>query len=148
MEQSEELTSYVKAAFPDVRAAQYQAVAGCFSALGATIRAVLALDAGSAQSGREALDKAIEALGKATEVTHKLGADPEAASSPEAQAFKVPPAEFWEQEECEQLLAELGELQNEEVVAWYERTRARRACVVSQRLRNDLYDAIRARYSR
>jgi hypothetical protein len=96
--------------------------------------------------GKKALEMAFEAARGATTATLQLEDVPEAASSEAAKAFKETPAQFTELEDQRRLLAELEALTDlSDLNTWYADTKARRDRIVTQKLRNELLDAIRAK---
>ena len=126
--------------------AQYDAVVAALDAVRLVINAIL--DGGGAKEveARRALEMTFSALAKGTEITNKLEDSPEAATSPEAEKFKTPPAQFHEQDVVAKLLGELEALGTLDALnAWYGQTKAERDRVVTQSFRNSLMDSIRAK---
>lgn len=137
----------IKSAFPSVTTqAQFDVVVTALEATKTTLNAIFLRDKAKAADGRKAIEQALEAAERVTDITSKLGQVPEAATSKEAEAFKKPPAQFHEQEILSELLAQLTEIKNkDELNAWYHSNRARIDEVVTQKNRNLLLDAIRGK---
>ena len=91
---------------------------------------------------RPLIDKTLDLPILASSIGSKLEGEPEAATSEAAQSFK---SEAFEEVQIQHgLLAELEELaSSSELAQWYSNSRADRDKVVSQSLRDELYDAIR-----
>jgi hypothetical protein len=124
--------------------AQLDAFLASLEALKVTVNAIHSGDKDAEAKGREALSKALDAVSKATQITEKLREVPEAATSKESEAFKVPPKEFEESDIYRGLLSELEDIRRLDVLnAWYQANRQRIDQVVSQNLRDALFDAIR-----
>ncbi len=125
---------------------QFSAFRGAFDAFEAVVNTIFNVDQDREVEARKLLDQAFLACKQATEISRKLEAVPEAATSKEAEEFKRPPTEFQEYDVQQQLLGELAKAQSlDELKQWYEESKLRRASVKSQSLRDILYDAIRAR---
>lgn len=141
------MTDFLRQQLPRVRTqAQFDAAAGAFEAARLMLNAIVDGDKEREAESRKVFEVALEAVGKASRLADQLEAEPEAASSPAAEAFKRPPAQFEERELQTQLLGELGAITDADALgAWYEKTKALRDRVVSQGLRNELLDAVRAK---
>lgn len=136
-----------KSQMPGIRSqAQYDAAVGALEAARLVIISLLSPNPIREQEARKALEWAFDAVAKATDATLRLEDSPEAAMSAAAQQFKDAPLQFQETEIHAQLMQELlmissaGTLQD-----WYQASKGRRDKIVSQSLRNDLLDAIRAK---
>jgi hypothetical protein len=126
--------------------AQYNAVVGAMQAVQLLINALLDRDKEREQEARKALDIAFETVSKATELTLKLEDVPEAAQSDKARIFKDAPQQFQEAEIQASLLSELAKLTSvDKLTDWYERTRDKRDRLMTQSLRDALFDAVRAK---
>jgi hypothetical protein len=126
--------------------AQYDAVVGSLDAVRLVVNAILEGGGSKEAEARQALEMTFTVLAKATEVTNKLEDSPEAASSPAAEKFKAPPAQFQEQEVYSKLMGELETLGTLDALNfWYGQTKPERDRVVTQSLRNSLMDSIRAK---
>lgn len=147
MKADEVIADFLRQALPGLKTqAQYDAVAGAFEAARLIVNAVIEADPTKEKASREALEVALDAVRKTTELSAKLEDEPEATSSKYANAFRAAPAQFTEREEVVAMLAELAELKTrDEVLAWYAQQRDRRERIVSKSLRDELYDAVRAK---
>jgi hypothetical protein len=126
--------------------AQFNVFMAAFDALRATMNAIFLGNPEDEAKGLKALESAYTAARKATEITNKLADVPEAATSKAAEEFKTPPKQFTEASEQRDLIAELEGIKSLEALnAWYSSNRTRIDRVVSQSLRNSLFDAIRVK---
>jgi hypothetical protein len=126
--------------------AQFNAFRAAFDAFHAVVGAIFDTDGPREEESRKLLDTAFLACKQATDITRKLSEVPEAASSKAAEEFKKAPAEFQEYDIQQQLLGELGRLQDlNTLTEWYKASKDRIDLVKSQTLRNILLDAVRAR---
>jgi hypothetical protein len=124
--------------------AQFNVFMAAFDALRLTMDAIFTDNPGGYDDGRKALEAAFEAARKATQITMKLADSPEAATSKAAAEFKTPPRQFTEASEQKALLEELATFTDlDSLNKWYAESRERIERVVSQSLRNQLFDAIR-----
>jgi hypothetical protein len=141
------LADLLKRTMPSLKSqAQYDAAVAVFDSTAFILSGIMQGDAYREADARKALDLALEAARRATEVTNKLSDVPDAASSSASEAFKNVPSQFIEQEIQLQLLEELlGVSSKQELTVWYSATKGRRDQVVSKDLRNELMDAIRDR---
>jgi len=96
--------------------------------------------------GKLAIDKSIEAAVKSVEFTEKLKEIPEDQRSPEAAAFVDEAKELHEYDIHKTLMRELESIDALSALnEWYDGRRARLDRVVTQGLRNTLFDAIRVK---
>lgn len=117
-----------------------------FDALKDTLRGAFSRNEDQVTKGKAAIDKAIEAAVQSVAITEKLQEIPEGQRSPEANAFVGEAKEFHEYDTYKTLLQELeGVTTTEQLNQWYDGCREQRERVVSQNLRNELHDAIRAK---
>jgi hypothetical protein len=124
--------------------AQFNIFMSAFDALRHTLNLAFGRDLAGFEKGKEALNKALASAYTISEIIEKLQDSPEAATSKAAEEFKNPPREFQEYDVQKSLLAELSTKTTvDDLTRWYEANRARIDCVVSQTLRNELFDAIR-----
>jgi hypothetical protein len=124
--------------------AQFNAFMAAFDALRVHLNFVFEGNTEKATEAKQALESAIEFAAKATEVSDQLRDVPEAATSPAAQEFKNPPAQFQEYDVQKSLLVQLARIETlPELTQWYNDTKEQRDRVVSQSLRNVLMDEIR-----
>jgi hypothetical protein len=142
---SNPIVDAVRQQMPHLRSqAQFDAFMLGFDAFRAFIDAIYAGDKEGEASSKVALDKAIEGCRTAGSITQKLEDVPEASTSKEAEKFKQPPAQFTEAETLSGLLEELVLIQTAtELNDWYTGQRSRMDRVVTQKLRDQLFDAIR-----
>lgn len=135
----------IRQAMPGVQTqAQFNVVLAAFDAVKVTLNAIFLGDKARAEKGREAIQQAIETAEKVTDLSSKLGHVPEAATSKAAEEFKNPPAQFTEYDTYKGLIGELEVLASgSELSQWYTTNRARIDRVISQSLRNQLFDSIR-----
>ena len=139
----------LKARMPSCKTqAQFSAFKATFEAFEALANAIFNQDPIKEMEFRKVLDTGFLACKQATEISRKLEAVPEAATSKAAAEFMASPLEFEEYDIQRELLAEvqgfqvLGELRD-----WYADpdNKARMNKVKSQTLRDVLMDTIRSR---
>jgi hypothetical protein len=125
---------------------QYNAFRATVDAFRAVINAILEENLPQEQEMRKVLDDGFLAVRQATTLTRQLTDVPEASTSPVAEEFKRPPAEFQEYDIQRQLLAEVGKtISLDDLKLWYKEAKPRLDRVKSQTLRDVLLDAIRAK---
>jgi hypothetical protein len=141
------MAEILKRQMPGIQSqAQYDAVAGALDAARLVLNGILEGKADQEAESRRALETAFEAVKAATTATRRLEEVPEAATSEASKAFKEEPAQFTELEDQRRLLAELDAITGQAALTdWYNATKPRRDKVVTQSLRNELLDAIRAK---
>lgn len=126
--------------------AQFNIFMASFDAMRHTLNAAFGTDKTGFEKGKEAVIKALNSAFTISEVVEKLKENPEAATSKVAAEFKDPPKEFAEYDVQRGLLAEVPGLETlAELNRWYEKNKPQIDRVVSQTLRNELFDAIRAK---
>jgi hypothetical protein len=124
--------------------AQFNAFMAGFDALRLVMDAIFQGNAAREIDGHKALVAAFDVARKSTMISEKLADTPEAAVSKAAAEFKDPPRQFVEQSLQRDLLAEVDKFKSvEDLTRWYADNRARLDQVVSQSLRNELFDTIR-----
>jgi hypothetical protein len=124
--------------------AQFNAFMASFEALRGLMNGVFAQNKEAEALYRDALDKAIDAGHKVTEITVKLEDVPEAATSREAEQFKQAPVQFTEYDTQRALLTELEGIKTvAALIDWWTANRARIDQVRSAGLRNPLLDLVR-----
>lgn len=135
----------VRQQMPHLRSqAQFDAFMLGFDAFRAFIDAIYAGNKEGEESSKAALDKAIEGCRTAGSITQKLEDVPEAATSEAAEKFKRPPVQFTEAETLAGLIEELVFIKTmTELNDWYTGQRSLMDKVVTQKLRDQLFDAIR-----
>jgi hypothetical protein len=141
------VTNLLKEQMPGIKTqAQYNAVVGSFDAIKLVLNAILLEEKEKEKEARKALDLALEVVAKATEVTNKLEAVPEAVTSDAAKDFKNPPVQFHEDGIQKKLLSEVEKISNiADLNVWYIKTKEERTRIVTQDLRNKLMDFVRAK---
>lgn len=126
--------------------AQFTAFRATFEAFEAVCNSIFNVNAEKEAESRKILDQAFLACKQATDISIKLEAVPEAATSKAAEEFKKAPDEFQEFDVQQALLGELGRVVSlDDLKVWYAETKVRRDSVKSQSLRDILIDAIRNR---
>ncbi len=126
--------------------AQFNIFMNCFDALRSTLNAYFGGELASAEMARDALNKGLDLAKQLVEITEKLNEIPDEAKSEAAKEFTAPAKELHEYDEHRKLVFELANLKSLEALqTWYAESRQRIDRVVSQKLRNELFDAIRDR---
>lgn len=124
--------------------AQFNIFMSAFDALRHTLNMAFGLDKEGYDKGREVLLRVLDSAFTISGVVDKLKDSPEAATSKAAEEFKNPPREFQEYDVQKSLLAEVAtKMTVAELTKWYDSNRARMDCIVSQSLRNELFDTVR-----
>jgi hypothetical protein len=146
-QQSEMLMQAMRQQMPGLKTqAQFNAALAVFDTVRMTLNYIFDGNATKAAEAKQALDLALDAATKITEITKQLEDVPEAATSPAAQEFKTPPAQFMEYDTQKALLVELEQIASPgELSLWYGETKSRRDQIKSQTLRDTLLDTIRAK---
>lgn len=126
--------------------AQCDAFLACVDALLIVAGSINNADPENEAIGRRLLDRSIEGFREATKITKTLQETPEAATSPAAEVFKHPPAERDEHQIQRELLGEIEAITDPDRLAnWYDESKSRFKGVKTQKLRNEIFDAIRAK---
>jgi hypothetical protein len=143
----EQMLAMIRQQVPNIKSqAQFNMFMGCFDALRATLNHYFGRNPDGAQRAREALNKALDMAAKMPELEDQVAEMPAEMRSEAARSFTEPPKEFHEHDKQRALLikvagfTDLGELDG-----WYTEHRQEIDEVVDQRLRNELFDAIRAK---
>lgn len=124
--------------------AQFNIFMTCFDALRSTLNAYFGGEVASGEMSRDALNKSLDMAKQITELTEKLGEMPDEIKSEAAKEFTAPAKELHEYDEHRQLIIELEGLKSLDALQkWYTDNRKRMDRVVSQKLRDELFDAIR-----
>jgi hypothetical protein len=126
--------------------AQFKIFMAAFDALRATLNACFGNDTEAAKLGREALNKVLDTAGVLYDMAEKLKDMPDDVKSDIAKEFDTPAKEFHEFGDQSRLLTELEATEDLNALKkWYEARRGAMDRIVSQDLRNKLFDAIRQR---
>ncbi len=124
--------------------AQFTLFMTCFEALRSTFNSYLGSEVVAAEKAREALNKGLDMAKKMPEVTAKLEEIPEKERSETAKGFTEPVKKFNEYDLHELFISELASHKTlADLKKWYKDNREYFDRVVSQKLRNSLFDAIR-----
>jgi len=143
----EMMSAMLRQSMPNLRSqAQYNLFMACFEALRVTLNAYFGAELESAAKARQVLDKALDTAAQITQVSERLKDIPPEQRSDQANEFMEPPRQFHELDDQRRLLAELAALPTlEKLGVWYNENRPVMDNIVSQQLRNELFDAIRKR---
>lgn len=143
----EMMSAMLRQSMPNLRSqAQYNLFMGCFEALRVTLNAYFGAELESAAKARQALDKALDVAKQIPQVTERLDQIPPEQRSDQINEHLNPPRQYHEYDEQRRLLAELAAVPSlEQLGIWYNENKPRMDEVVSQGLRNELFDAIRNR---
>jgi hypothetical protein len=126
--------------------AQFNVFMVAFDALRGTLNAYFGGQTAGAEIARDALNKALDMAAKVTEIAESLKEIPEEQRSDQANTFTSEPVQFHEYDEHRSLLLELTNIKTyAELQQWYLTTEPRRSKIVSQNLRNELFDNVRLR---
>jgi hypothetical protein len=141
------MAELLKEQMPGIKSqAQYNAVLGALDAVRLVLNAILEEDKAKETEARKALEMAFDVTAKATEITNKLEAVPEAATSKKSEDFKNPPVQFHEYDIQRKLLTELEHISTlADLNKWYVNTKEQRDRVITQNLRDILMDTVRAK---
>jgi hypothetical protein len=125
---------------------QFNVFMACFDALRSTLNGYFGGEMASAEMAREALNQALDMGKKLAEVTAKLDEIPDEVKSETAKDLNRPAKELHEYDEARVLVVELEQIQNSEALQqWYDANRSRLDRIVTASLRNEVFDAIRAK---
>jgi hypothetical protein len=123
---------------------QFTSFMAGFDAFRLLCNSIFACDSSLEEQSLEALNKAFEAMRVATKLSKQFEEIPEGERSPSANQFVETPLQFEEYDLQKRLLTELSRLTStEDLNNWYLNTKSERDKVVSQSLRNILFDEIR-----
>lgn len=130
---------------PNIRTqAQFNTFMACFDALRTCLNAYFGRNPETAERAREALNKALDMAAKMPEMEDQLAQMPDDAKSDAAKAFTTEPKEFHEYDKQRKLLVELGNIGTRAALdEWYATNRQTMDDIIDQRMRNELFDAIR-----
>jgi hypothetical protein len=137
----------LRAQVPNLKTqAQFNVFMACFDALRGTVNGYFGGEMASAEMARDALNQALDLAKGLSEMATKLDEVPDEVKSETAKEFDTPAKELHEYDEARALMTEL-ESQGDaaSLQRWYDSNRQRLDRIVSQGLRNELFDAIRAK---
>lgn len=124
--------------------AQFSAALASFDAIRLHVDAICRGDQEAIKATAEAVNKAIELVHRATALA-KQTTDQDVAAKVDPQ-FSEPPKEFTEQSIMDSLMSELEVLPDvAHLDQWYRAAKDRFDRIVTQSLRNTLFDAVRAK---
>lgn len=137
----------IKAQIPNLKTqAQFNTFMSCFDALKTTLNAYFGAEYASAEMAREALSKGLEMAKQVSQVTSQLEEMSDDVKSEAAKEFTSPAKELHEYDVHRQLIGGLDAVGNIQALQqWYNDNRDQMDRVISQRLRNELFDAIRVK---
>lgn len=139
------MLNMVRAQVPNLKTqAEFNYFMAAFDALRLTINCYLGREYDRAEKGREALNGALDTLKVIKDTAEKLEEIPEDQRSEVAKEFAAPAKELHEHDDQRRLLVELAAIDNGPALnEWYDTNRDALDGIVSQRLRNQLFDEIR-----
>ncbi len=132
---------------PDLKTqVQFTAFMAGFDAFRLLCNSIFSGDQPVEVQARDAFEKSLESMRVATKLSNQFQEIPATDRSPSASQFIDPPSRFTEYDSQKELLVELGRVSTtEELNSWYSSTRDRREKIVTQSLRNVLFDEIRSK---
>ena len=135
----------MKQSMPELKTqVQFTAFMAGFDSFRLLCNSIFACDTALEGQAIEAFDKSLEAMRVATKLSKQFEEIPEEDRTPSASQFVEAPLQFGEYDLQKKLLSELSRLTSiDELNAWYLSTKDEREKVVSQSLRNILFDEIR-----
>lgn len=127
--------------------AQLNALMAGFDALRLVMGSIFQGDHLAEIKGLEALGQVFDLARKSTELSNQYAEDPEVASTV-SNPYTQPPKSVAEYDLQRKLLSELESItSDDDLQFWYAKSRPEQDLVISQSLRNVLFDAIRAKKS-
>lgn len=125
---------------------QFTAFMAGFDAFRLLCNSIFSGDQSMEVQAKVALDKALESMRVATKLSNQFQEIPATERSASSSQFVDPPTRFTEYDSQKELLLELERLSTtDELNSWYLSTKDRREKIVSQELRNVLFDQIRSK---
>lgn len=125
---------------------QFTAFMAGFDAFRLLSNSIFESNSAGEEQARGAFEKALEAMRVATRISKQLQEIPAEERSPSANQFVEAPLQFGEYDIQKKLMLELELLAStDDLNQWYQRTKDEREKVISQSLRNVLFDAIRCK---
>ena len=130
---------------PDLKSQmQFTAFMAGFDSFRLLCNSIFASDSALEGQAMDALEKSLDAMRVATKLSKQFQEIPPEERSPSANQFVESPIQFGEYDVQKKLMMELSRLPTTEALnEWYTFTKEEREKVVSQALRNVLFDAIR-----
>lgn len=135
----------MKQSMPELKTqVQFTAFMAGFDAFRLLCNSIFSGDTALEEQAIDAFEKSLEAMRVATRLSKQFEEIPEEERSPSANQFVEAPLQFGEYDLQKKLLSELSRLTStEDLNAWYLGTKEEREKVISQSLRNILFDEIR-----
>jgi hypothetical protein len=135
----------MKQSMPELKTqVQFTAFMAGFDSFRLLCNSIFSRDLTLESQALEALEKSLEAMRISTKLSNQFQEIPAEDRSPSSAQFVETPLQFSEYDTQKKLLLELDRLTStEELNAWYPKTKDEREKVVSQSLRNILFDQIR-----
>jgi hypothetical protein len=125
---------------------QFNSFMASFDAFRLLMDSVFSMDPQREVECRDVFEKALGAARSVTEIGQKLDEIPVESRSKAASSFTQPPNEFHEYDVQKRLLIELQAIDTwDKLTEWYAATKELQDRVMSQPLRNGLFDQIRAK---
>lgn len=137
----------MKQSMPELKTqVQFTAFMAGFDAFRLLCNSIFAGDTALEEQAIDAFEKSLEAMRVATKLSKQFEEIPEEERSPSANQFVEAPLQFGEYDLQKKLLSELSRLTSTgNLNAWYSSTKEEREKIVSQSLRNILFDEIRTK---
>lgn len=125
---------------------QFNAFMAGFDAFKLLCNSIFAGDAPLEDQARAAFEKSLEAMKVATKLSKQFQEIPAEERGPSSAQFVEPPLQFNEYDLQRRLLTELDHITSTVVLnEWYSESKSIREKIISQSLRNILFDAIRSK---
>ena len=125
---------------------QFTAFMAGFDAFRLFCNSIFSGDQTLEQQAKDALDRSFDAMRVATKLSNQFQEIPATERSASSSQFVDPPTRFTEYDVQKKLLLELSQVSTtDELNNWYARSKDERERVVSQSLRNVLFDEIRTK---
>jgi hypothetical protein len=137
----------MRKSIPELRTqVQFTAFMAGFDAFRFMCNSIFGSHSSLEEQAKEALDKSFEAMRVATKLSNQFQEIPAEDRSPSSNQFIENPLQFSEYDTQKKLLSDLNQVTSTiGLNEWYQRTKDDREKVISQSLRNILFDAIRCK---